>query len=780
VAENLGEAQLRLTVDLSAFEASLQKAKSLIDKELGSATARPTTRSNSSSRSSSGSSGPSPELARFIQKAKDLNINTSWGKAVQTLNEIDGDLALIGAGQDFNLKQGWTAALSDLQQINADLQLISSGNKLNIRTSWSKFLSEIETVKADLALATSESALNKELARGREIGRLNTSPISGRLPGGGVIPGSPADRESRARAKAQESEAAIAELARARRQEAAQLDQQRNKRNTAVGNAVSSSLIGGAFPALFGQGAGASVGGALGGALGIFGGGFGFAGSLIGTAIGQQADNLGKLSQALQDPIGRFQELQQAAVLSSRSLEKNIEALISAGRFAEAEAKIREDLAKRGLDAATANQLAAESDKMQRSLAELGLSIGLVVQGPLTDLINNFNRLLEPGRVAAQSRAIQAGLSPEDRTAFQNRRRELNMQGFGILEANKQANEEFAPKTADAVIAQEKLTAAQLKDNAVLSARKRLIDATSQGQERLTLERQKELLIEEKKAQLRATPNDGLRIEQDTALRIYEIDQQIRQIEGQRFAESIAAANQLKSIQEEIAIQQQRGSLTGTGIGALQSVKALEDAKRAEQDAQAALRANPGSTDLFNASQAAAANVELAAAKTKADLQEAFKTAQDAVRSISRGIEDAVTGLNAARGSAEGINRFIGPQSAFDRQEAANANLFREASQLANQLDVTATFTGGLTERNSQLTEFINAARQELRGTEDIRINTENLAKANNDLAVVNDALVNINTQLAEATANLASKDWNVYVNAAATADLPRGVEVFQ
>ena len=544
--------------------------------------------------------------------------------------------------------------------------------------------------------------------------------------------------------------------------------------------AVSSALIGGAFPALFGQGAGASVGGALGGALGIFGGGFGFAGSLIGTSIGQQADNLGKLSQALQDPIGRFQELQQAAVLSSRSLEKNIEALINAGRYAEAEAKIRQDLAKRGLDAATANQLAAETDKLQRSLAELGLSIGLVVQGPLTDLINGFNRLLEPGKVAAQSRAIQSGLSSEDQTAYQNRRRELNRGGLGIVDANKQANEEFASRTRDAVRAQEQLTAAQAKDNALLSARYRLIDATTQGYERLTLERQKELVVEERSAQLRATPNNALQIEQDAAQRLYEINQQLQRLDQKRWAESIAAANQLKSIQEETAIQQQRGSLTGTGIGALQSLKAFEDAKRAEQDAQAALRANPGSTDLLNASNVAAANVELAAAKTKADLQDAFKSAQDAVRSIKRSIEDTATALDAARGSAEGVNRYIDPQQARDRQVAANDALFSQAEALAGDLGVQATFTGSLVEQNKQMVDFINAARQELRGTQDQQSNYDNLAKANNDLATINDSLLNINTQLAKATANLASKDWNVYVNAPATADLPRGVEVYQ
>lgn len=255
---------------------------------------------------------------------------------------------------------------------------------------------------------------------------------------------------------------------------------------------------------------------------------------------------------------------------------------------------------------------------------------------------------------------------------------------------------------------------------------------------------------------------------------------ELKKTESQRWAESIAAANELQSIQDQILIQQQRGSLTGTGIGALESLRGFRDAQRAEQNAQAALSANPESTQLFNASQQAAANVQLAAAKTKADLEDAFRSAQDAVRSISRSIEDSVTALNAARGSAEGINKFIDPEQARGRQAAANVNLLREATDLAKQLGVTATFRGGLTQRNSQLNEFITAARQELRAPEDIARSNLDLARAQNDLATVNESLVNVTTQLAEATANLASKDWNVYVNAPATADLPRGVEVYQ
>lgn len=67
-----------------------------------------------------------------------------------------------------------------------------------------------------------------------------------------------------------------------------------------AGNAASNAIIGGAFPLLFGQGAGAAVGGGLGGALGgAFGGTLGFGLSLVGTAIGQAIDESIKLNKEL-------------------------------------------------------------------------------------------------------------------------------------------------------------------------------------------------------------------------------------------------------------------------------------------------------------------------------------------------------------------------------------------------------------------------------------------------------------------------------------------------
>ena len=67
-----------------------------------------------------------------------------------------------------------------------------------------------------------------------------------------------------------------------------------------AGNAISSAIIGGGFPLLFGQGPAAAAGGALGGvAGGLLGGGFGFALSIAGTAIGDFIAQTDKLNVTL-------------------------------------------------------------------------------------------------------------------------------------------------------------------------------------------------------------------------------------------------------------------------------------------------------------------------------------------------------------------------------------------------------------------------------------------------------------------------------------------------
>lgn len=122
-----------------------------------------------------------------------------------------------------------------------------------------------------------------------------------------------------------------------------------------AGNVASNAIIGGAFPLLFGQGAGAALGGGLGGALGgAFGGTLGFGLSLVGTAIGQAIDDAKQLNRELTSlnnnlsSTGRSSQTTAADVsrLASQLGIAKDEALKLVGAFSEFDsAGVREALA---------------------------------------------------------------------------------------------------------------------------------------------------------------------------------------------------------------------------------------------------------------------------------------------------------------------------------------------------------------------------------------------------------------------------------------------------
>ena len=93
-----------------------------------------------------------------------------------------------------------------------------------------------------------------------------------------------------------------------------QKDRQLQKQQK-LNRATTNALIGGAFPLLFGQGAGASVGGALGGfGGGLLGGQFGFALSLVGTSLGSAVDRFvdgaKKVGEAMNENAKEFDRVQ--------------------------------------------------------------------------------------------------------------------------------------------------------------------------------------------------------------------------------------------------------------------------------------------------------------------------------------------------------------------------------------------------------------------------------------------------------------------------------------
>lgn len=123
-----------------------------------------------------------------------------------------------------------------------------------------------------------------------------------------------------------------------------------------AGSAISSAIIGGGFPLLFGQGPAAAAGGALGGiAGGLLGGGFGFALSIAGTAIGDfiaQADKLEVTLAGLNATISSTGSASSTTANDVSQLAKNLqitkdEAIELVGAFSQFnEGNIRESLAR--------------------------------------------------------------------------------------------------------------------------------------------------------------------------------------------------------------------------------------------------------------------------------------------------------------------------------------------------------------------------------------------------------------------------------------------------
>lgn len=131
--------------------------------------------------------------------------------------------------------------------------------------------------------------------------------------------------------------------------------------------AVSNAIIGGAFPLLFGQGAGAAVGGGVGGALGgLAGGQFGFGLSLVGTALGQTFDNATQsaadFSKALKDTGDASTVLETALGRVDKTTKTTIQNLAKSGQqAAAAEASFAALAAEIGVEQAEAFKRAGDA-----------------------------------------------------------------------------------------------------------------------------------------------------------------------------------------------------------------------------------------------------------------------------------------------------------------------------------------------------------------------------------------------------------------------------------
>ena len=174
------------------------------------------------------------------------------------------------------------------------------------------------------------------------------------------------------------------------------------KKKTEFG--LSDAVIGGAFPLLFGQGAGASLGGALGGGLGAkFGGGKGgFGGSLVGTIVGQATIDFAvnsavKLGQALQDPTERIDELIGFLGIAGTELNSNIKVLralgLSSTASAAALAKLESALQKEGFK--NAQEFSKDLQTLGNAFGRLQLAAANLAAGSLPGILDYLTEFIK-------------------------------------------------------------------------------------------------------------------------------------------------------------------------------------------------------------------------------------------------------------------------------------------------------------------------------------------------------------------------------------------------
>ena len=165
------------------------------------------------------------------------------------------------------------------------------------------------------------------------------------------------------------------------------------------GNVISSALISGSFPLLFGQGIPGAVAGGLGGGIGAAVGGQmgGFAGGLVATSLLQifqsTADKLNTLGQALNDPSRNIQVLIDRIKFFDKSVGDSISTLQSAGLD-----RVAGDLARITLENRVGSDqlkpiknLNKEMERFAMLSRDLGSKINSLVAGPLTLFFKTLN-----------------------------------------------------------------------------------------------------------------------------------------------------------------------------------------------------------------------------------------------------------------------------------------------------------------------------------------------------------------------------------------------------
>ncbi len=789
-----------------------------------------------------------------IAASKQLNIKSSWSSALQELSDIDTDLRAVAAGKQLNLRSAWSQALEQLAQVQTDLQSIAAGKQLNLRSSWSAFLNDLSETKTDIESSAAAKRINirlswtKFLAQldeiAQDLSRLRRSPASQAAVnaslerraqtnalqtaggGGGGLTGflrdvrlrEESERKIAAIRKAGYKDAQFAENTlralvdkRAKAEATSTRQRRRGQGGSDVSGLLSSAIIGGAFPLLFGQGGGASAGGLLGGlAGGAFGQGGGFAGSLLGTVIGQTADQFGALAKALDAPSKNLETFIQNSNLSSRSIEELAQVLRDLGRTAEADALIRADLS-RTIDPIGAAKVAAANDSFARSLGDVQERLGYLLAGPAAQFIGWIDEIIQrtvnlpsgtptaKGALALRGQGAAlgslgvllgaTGLAAAPFTGGATLPLALAGAGLAGLGATQIGGAEFQEQqiaqagqlqqVQNAILAIEEKRARIQRD--IASA---IAAGNTSGAASLNIQLQlSDVDIKRQQAKqrflAREASTESFNLYKSELDALKALEQAYKETEAQRQVALRATAalqqtqNQLAldSIKAQIAAARQLAGISGDQArGAFtqaQDVQAsIAAARRREQELGAQITA---ARQVGNESEAArlVGEQKVAAEQTKLAIIQGADALAQAGKQLAKDAENAFLNLQKLRTGPQGLNKYLSPQ---DQQNAERLTFeallprFRVAQEEFKRLrgvNYAPEFSGPISGVNQAIIDFIQAVKAE----RDALGTVNDVQKAlNTNTAALAKVVAENSTVLKE----LASKNWAVSVNVAA------------
>jgi hypothetical protein len=524
---------------------------------------------------------------------------------------------------------------------------------------------------------------------------------------------------------------------------------------------------------------------------------------LVGTALGAAFDaaleKAKTLANGLEDPIKNFDALKEAGLLSSRSLEKQVDALLEAGRTGEAYARIQADLTSSFGDASAAKEYRDAVDNLNREWSRATVTLGAFVAGPLAEFLERLR--------------VSAGGKPKDAAEAQFQRDQQQSLaetfigvgglvsavggaaaltpfapaglltlgiGAGLIGTGKSIADSAAAKDEAALqetlnsipkilVDLDRIEAAGKRDLQIQQlGNKAIIEKIRGNQELALLDEKRRVELEKIRALEQATPEARENVEAEFSQQLAILEENIiknqRNLNVEVFKEAQTREQIERSIEGTLSLL---GTQRGTYRDTLRTVQQIEEsiAKAREEEARIG----------FEIDQARVAGSEeeanrlvdkqrTASQQTRAALLDGALKLTEAGESLRDNLRSAVVELTRVRSDPGGLNRFLTPQQRGAREQEDFRRLlprFREAEQRARGLvpGLQGVGISGPTQGvNQAIRDFIKAVDTEFAAVQQVNQTRDAVREGN-------EALATINERLADATTRLADKDWVVSVN---------------